>query len=742
MPSRTDLLSCALTIDGFASPLVPTDVRVKDAIGTPRRIEVAVYDSRGAKGDELLGKGAQVDVLSAEDEIRRFEGVVLKVKESWRATGVALLVTIGSPLDYLALSSDCRIFQAMTVPEIVTQVLTDAGFPADRIVKRLSGTYAKLASCTQYGETMLAFITRLLEAEGAYYFFEDSDQGLSIVLGDSSSAHNPSAGEATLPFVEHSETVEGFRVTTMTEIEKVRPEKVTLRDFDFEKPDLDLDSSEKVTAAGAREVYDHPGGYLTTADGSKRAQARLHAFISDASQVEGRGLAPALSAGGRFTLENGPRQALSIEWLVTSVEHVYKAKEPVADRRFVTTFRAIPKAATYRPLAKTPRPRIRGPQTAVVTGPAGQEIHTDQYGHVKLKFHWDRHSAFDDKSSAWVRVSQLAMNGSMMVPRIGWEVVVEFEHGDPDRPVVIGRVYNGMYLPPYPLPDKKTMSVLGSYTSTGGAGHNEIRIEDASDSEHIHWHVQKDMEVKVANDRNAHVTQSRMVQIKADETITVKGNRTFEVDGLWDVTVAGNQSLTVQGARSKTVKKDEHITVEGDRTLTVTGAHDVSSSANLTISAEGDVSTTVTGTLTESADEGTSIVVGDDMSRTIGGPLMESPKKGKTSTVEGKQSVTVGAAMIDVSGKDLSVTVGGKRTSTVGAAWNVTSAADIQISSGDALEMTIAGALTMAGAQGVVLKVGDSKVLIGQGGVTVQSGKVKVSSDGPAALTAGVIGSK
>lgn len=740
MTTHSNITSTSLQIEGVTNVLRPSAVVVHDAMSTLRRIVVSVVDDGDVLRDKnLLRKGAQLDVLSGDAPVRRFEGIVMKVRESWRAGGAVVELTLGSPLDLLGLSSDCRIFQEMTVPEIVSQVLTDAGFPADRVVKRL-GTYQKLASCTQYDETMLAFITRLLEAEGAYYFFEDRDDGLSLVLGDSASAHEPAKTD-TLPFIEHAGLLGTWRVQSITETEEIRPQKVTLRDLDFEKPDLDLETKEEATAAGAIEFYDHPGGYKTAAAGQKRAKARLDGFIAHASGVEGVGIAPALSAGSTFTLDDAPRDCLSIEWLVTSVEHTYQgAADPSA--RWTTKFRAIPKSVPYRPLLSTPRPRIRGPQTAFVTGPSGQEIHTDQYGRVTLKFHWDRHSSFDEKSSAWARVAELAMSGSSMVPRVGWEVVVEFEHGDPDRPVVIGRVFNGMYVPPYPLPDRKTVSTLGSYVSPDGAGHNEIRIDDLAGSEHVHWHAQKDFELKVASDRKAHVTQSRMVTVKVDETITVKGNRTFEVKGLWDVTVAGNQSLTVEGERKKTVKKDERISIEGNRKLKVDGAQEISSQSDLTISAEGDVATTIARTLSESADGPTSIVVGDDLSLTVGGPKTETAKKGKLATIEGKQTLTVGGAMMNVSGKDLLLTVGGKRTSTVGAAWNLTSAADVQMSSGDAMEITVGAALTMAGAAGIVFKVGGSKVFVGGGGVTIESSKVTVAASGPLAVAAAAIASK
>lgn len=736
-------LRVTLRIDGVkADALLPSAVRVDEKINSPRRLTVELSIDPGAvRPKDMLRKGAQVDVSIGGEEARRFEGVVLAVKEVWHGGGAVFALTIGSPLDFLALSTDCRIFQEMTAPEIVEKVLTDAGIPAARIKKRLSGTYAKLESCTQYNETMLAFVTRLLEAVGAFYFFEDASGGLEIVLGDAADAHHASA-PAKLPFVPDVGLLGKPVVATLTELGALRATKVTLRDLDWKKPELNLESSAAKSGAGTREVYDHPGGYTTPADGTRRAKLRMESLVAGSTGVIGTATsAPGLFAGCTFELEKAPRDDLSQHYLVTEITHEWSSASGAVGT-WNATFRALPKSVPYRPALSTPRPRIKGPQTAFVTGPSGQEIHTDEHSRVRLKFHWDRHATFDEKSSPWVRVGHLPMSGAVAIPRIGWEVLVEFEHGDPDRPVVVGRLYNATYLPPYALPAKKTVSTLMSYSSPDGAGHNELRIDDAAGAEHIHMHAQKDLLVEVTKDRKTHITTSRMVTIKADEAMTVKGNRSFTVKGLWDVTVAGNQTLSVEGARKKTVTKDERVTVGGDRKVTIAGSHSVATKAGSTLGVEGDMKSTVTGTLTETADEATSVLVGDDMSVSVKGALTETAKKGRTSTTDGKRSVTIGGAAIDVSGKDFSVLVGGKRVSQVGAAWTVTSGKDIEISSGAALELTVGAALTMTGATGVAFKVGGSKVLIGQGGVVIDTSKLKIASDGPAALLAAMVGSK
>lgn len=738
------IVKTGLSIDGIDGAFDPEAVSVRESIHGLRRIEVTLGGMPAANPEALLRKGAQIAVAIDDQVVRRFEGVILSVRERFTSSGESgVVLGLGSPLDFLTLTTDCRIHQGKTVIDVVKTVLQDAGIPQDRIADRTTGTYEALPSITQFDETLFAFVSRLLEAEGAFFFLEDGDDGLKIVLGDSPDAHQPMA-LATLPFIRHRGTPAEAAVRSLTEHDSLRASKVTLQDLDWQRPTLDiLAESAEQKQVRTREHYDHPGRHTTAAAGKTRATRRLESFVAGVSGIGGSATTPTMMPGATFELTEPPRDDLGQEYVVTEAVHSWQA-EGGGLLGWNVAFRALPKTVPFRPAQTTPRPRIKGVQTAFVTGPSGTEIHTDEHGRVKLKFHWDRHAkTSDDKTSAWVRVAQVQMSGGVAIPRVGWEVLVEFEHGDPDRAVVVGRLFNGTYLPPYTLEANKTKSTLMSYSSPNGAGHNEIRFEDVAGSEHIHMHAQKDHLLIVDNERKTAITTSRMVTIKADEEVTVKGNRTFDVKGLWETTVAGNQTLTVEGERKKTVKKDERVTVNGDRKTTVTGAHTISTEASATIGAEGDVAATISGSLTEeSTDEAASLVVGDDMSLTIAGAKTETVKKGKTATTEGKRTMTVGGALMDISGKDLALFVGGKRTSTVGAAWTVTSQKDIELSSADALEMTIGAALTATGATSIAFKVGSSKVLIGQGGVVIDSGKVKITSDGPAAVMGAIVASK
>ncbi len=748
MASPPDFLRAELLVDGVDfGVLRPQSLRAAEGMSTPFEIVVEVTVHGGVDPGALLRKGAQVDLLDGEGKaLRHFEGVVMNVVERWGrgsggdGLGTALTLTIRSPLASLALSSDCRIFQELTAPEIVQKVLVACGIPAARCELRLSGTYLKRASCTQYRETMLAFVSRLLEEEGIFYFFEAAPGGLTLVLGDSARAGT----EIALPEVRFTPDagLTGMRaVHAIGARTKLRPGKVTLNDLDWKRPSLALAATTSDGATKA-ELYDHPGGYVDLAEGKRRAENRIQALAAEAKHVEGTSSVPELAAGHLFKLKKTWDGKLDDDWLVTRVEHTWSGAARAGVGNYTNRFQAIPKSQPFRPPLRTPRPRIAGPQTAIVTGPAEQEIHTDAFGNVKLKFPWDRHAKFDEKSSAWARVAQVALTGSLCTPRIGWEVLVEFEHGDPDRPIVMGRLFNGTYVPPYALPANKTRSTFLTYSSPGGAGHNELRLEDAAGTEHIHMHAQKDLTVFAANDRDTHIATSSMTVVKVDQTTTIKKNRSVSVGGMCDVTVAGDQSLSVTGTRAKTVQKDEKITVIGDRSLAIKGDHAITTDSFDSTSSGGDVTVKVGGNLEEKARDAIRVAVGKDSSTTIGGVCSEIAKAGRTATTGGKRTEVVGGLLSVTSSQDLALRVGGKKSSTIGAAWIATAGAEVQLTSSADLEITVAAAMALTGAATIVLKVGSSKVMIGQGGVTIDSPKIKLTSSGPALLAAALVGSK
>jgi type VI secretion system secreted protein VgrG len=546
-----------------------------------------------------------------------------------------------------------------------------------------------------------------------------------------------------MPFTIHAGAIGIGWVRRAIDVVGLRPGKVTLTDLAWQKPALDLEQSAMDAAPGASksEHYAYPGGYVTAAEGERRAKSILHAFAAQATFVRMTTDSAEMSAGHAFELEGSDDH--DGEWIVTEVVHSWSdAAAAAGGSGYTNELTAIKKSAPFAPVRKTARPRVEGLHTAIVTGPDGKEIHTDEHGRVKLKFHWDRHGKFDDKSSAWVRVAELPLTGSMHLPRVGWEVIVEYEHGDPDRPVVVGRLFNARYVPPYALPANKTRSAFGSYSSPGGEGHNEIRIEDAAGSEHIHVHAQKDYAVNVTERCDVLVATSSYTNVQVDQTVHVKKDRTAEVDGKSDLAVSGNQKLTVAQDREKNVHGDEVVTVQGHASLTVGGAHTIDLKKKWTLQAGGDATLEVSGDLAEEADGAIHVALGDDADITVGGAKSEIATGGKSLTVGGKLEESVGAAMTVTSEKDLAVSVEGKKSSSIAGPLSATSSADVVISCNDAVEIDAGPSLSLTGVESVTLKVGKSRLTVGKGGVTIEAAKVKVTSTGPLTQMAPLVLSK
>ncbi len=416
--------------------------------------------SDGADLASLLGGPAAVTLTGGDGTVRQIHGRVWSV----RREGRACRLTLRPWLSLLALSSDNRIFQDKSTTDIVTAVFDAAGFSDYRLA--LTGTPATRPYCVQFGESDLAFVSRLLEEEGLGYYFEHSDSAHTLVIFDDVSGCATLEG-GDVPFLWLSPDA-GYtqerRVQTLVSRAAVAAGKVAARDFNFETPSETLEVS---IGDGAPAQYLYPGRYGDSDAGQDVAKRRLEALEAEAEAVEGTSPWRMLAAGATFTLSGHPETALNGDYLLRSVAHR-------AERRsYEATFDAQPKGDPWRPPARTPRPRMAGPQTAKVTGPSGEEIWTDKHGRVKVQFHWDREGASDENSSCWLRVAQVwagAGWGALVLPRIGQEVVVSFLDGDPDRPLVTGVVYNAEKTPPYTLPAEQTKTVLKSDSSQGRRG--------------------------------------------------------------------------------------------------------------------------------------------------------------------------------------------------------------------------------------------------------------------------------
>ncbi|HSP80696.1 MAG TPA: type VI secretion system tip protein TssI/VgrG [Myxococcaceae bacterium] len=557
-----------LTVSGFMGT---------EALSQPYAFQVDFHPSNDEplEAESLPGAEALLSVEVRGGSPRHVHGMVRRV---------ALLGQQGGRWRYrawvvpklwrLSLVKRSRIFQGKTVPQIVKAVLEEAGV---EVKLSLSGSYEAREYCTQYRETDLAFISRLLEWEGIFYFFQHAEDGHLMVLGDGPNVHEALPGGATLPVKEKEGMAEeGEYLRTLERVHRLRPGVVHLKDYDFEKPELDVSGkAESEEGQGALEVYDYPGEYVAPGVGKQVAKVRMEEAVQAARTLNGEGVAPSLTAGYRFEVQDEGTHAG--EYTVVEVVHSGRQPETTGGREalgglYRCRFKCMPSKVPFRPRRRTEVPKVAGLQTATVVGPSGEEIHTDGHGRIKVQFHWDREGQRDDKASCWVRVGQAWGGpawGALYLPRIGQEVLIRFLEGSPDRPLVAGTVYNGSNPTPYALPDEKTKSTLKSASTPGSDGFNEVRIEDAAGQEEVYLHAQKDEELITENDKSQGVGANEALLVKEDRSRTVEGNQRLDV-ALDDVSlVEGNQTLQVRGNRSTHIAGSHSEAVEGNQSIAV-----------------------------------------------------------------------------------------------------------------------------------------------------------------------------
>ena len=619
----------------FATESSPGEV--KALLGTP----VTLWMGRPGESD---GGPTGIDRTPVHGRFRRLtRGIATRGEATeWQAEVVPLVW-------FLSRTSDCRIFQEKTIPEIIEEILGLHGVSDYQM--KLTGSYDPLEYCVQYRESALDFICRLMEQAGIYWWHEHTDSAHTLVIAD----ENGSAPLAPFPDLPISGSTKIAAIHRLDEEYAVRSGKWTLRDYNFETPSLDLEENAPTTIdveqMASRERYDYPGLYKDSGAGRHVADLRMEEEEAHFQRRHGQSGLAGFHAGLRVKIDG----IEDPEVLLTEVRHraedyshwsgeMWGGREPRAPF-YENGFVCIPKKTPYRAERVTPKPFVRGPQTAVVTGPGGEEIHTDEYGRVKVQFHWDRVNPADDSSSCWVRVSQGWAGsgwGQMHIPRIGHEVIVDFLEGDPDRPIITGRVYNAENTVPYALPANKTQSGIKSNSSKGGGGSNEFRFEDKKGSEQVFFHAEKDLDSEVENNETRKVggkgTGDRTTEIKNNETLTVGGNRTTTVQGNFDETIKGTETRNVTGNVSETFMANEDRKVIGSQTenvigsvkqsiigsyeQTVMGGITVTTPASINVTAVAGVTFTAPGGFTVIAPGGTRTV--DLFFKMIGGEQFET----------------------------------------------------------------------------------------------------------------------
>lgn len=623
--------------------------------------------------DRIVGTEVTVRLETARGGTRWFHGWVSRfVQRQTNTRYGAYRATIVPWLWLLTRTSDCRIWsgagQTRTVPEIIEELFKVRGY--DAFENHLTGRYTPWEFCVQYRETDFDFISRLLEQEGIYYYFKHEQGKHTLMLVDAMDCLAAYAGYEELSYrCSESATTDVEHIRDWSLQKQLLSGSYVHKDYDFERPKKDLEtepsSIARSHAAAQCGIYDYPGGYTEPSDGQELAQIRIQEIQADHELLHGHADARGLCVGHLITLQDLPRSGDSRKYLVLATSHSIRSDSFESSQGgdgggilYSCDFTTMPASEVFRPARVTPKPLIKGPQTAIVVGPAGEEIHTDTYGRIKVKFHWDRHSLTDEKSSCWIRVAHSWAGkkwGAIFTPRIGQEVIVEFLEGDPDLPIITGRVYNGDQTVPYDLPANKTQSGIKSRSTqdAGESNFNEIRFEDKKGEEQIYIHAEKDKRVIVENDRDEEVGH--------DETIKIGNDRSECVER--------NESITIGNHRTKDVGKNEDVTIGENRTESVGKNENVTIGANREEKVGQDEKLEVTGHRHEQIGKNDQLQVGksyaleagDEILLQTGGASI-SLKKDGTIQIKGKDITMIGSGKIAVKASGDLVLKGSKIT--------------------------------------------------------------------------------
>lgn len=652
-----------------------------------------VSDSHSLDMKQLLGKPITLEIETSGAKPRFLNGQVTRCvlvgREGATARHYIYRATLRPWLWYLTQTSDNKIFQNQSVPDVIEEVLGDYAFPYEL---KLSDSYRNWEYCVQYQETDFAFLSRLMEHEGIYYWFKHEDGKHTLMVTDDVTQHDKLPGYETLPYygpdraaVPQEEYVSSWEVS-----EQITPGAFATNDYHFKTPGAMLEARRNNPGAydnGDLEVYEWQGGYTNAGDAERYTRVRLEDLQSRQEQVAGtcnvRGAAP----GYLFTLRNHPRQAENREYLVVGAHYRIReggyASGSGSSSLFDVGFIVLPSSVPYRAPRVTPMPHTHGPQTAKVVGKEGEEIWTDNYGRVKVQFHWDRVGQRNENSSCWVRVSSPWAGGGfggIQLPRVGDEVIVDFIGGHPDRPIIIGRVYNAGNMPPWELPGNATQSGFLSRTKEGTPRTaNAFMFEDKTGQEEIWMHAERNYRTEIELDESHSTDRHRLTNIGHNDTCYVGGKREIHVTGpdvltvakTRDVSVTGHENYTVQASRKTEVKDglNEEIYGKGLKT---------------TVSAVGETRE-VTGPFKETLKDTEAREVTGLLDETYKGGELRKITKGSTVNIKDGQTVTVetGNAARNVSAGTLTEKVSGQiRIESTGAGMDITSPQTITINSG------------------------------------------------------------
>jgi len=715
-----DNLRITLTTPLGPNPLLFKTLKGQESLSQPFHFTVEMLSqNHNLNFTPLIGQPLGVTIQFPEDHQRHLNGIVTRFTQLGRDARFSVYQAELRPqLWPLTLSQNCRIFQKQTVPEILAQIFAEFHLKDYRF--RLVYNYEPRDYCVQYQETSFNFINRLMEDEGLFYFFEHQADKHTLIIADYLSAHPDCPGIDTVRFW-HSpnDTTPEDVITHCQFSQQLVSGQYAVDDFNFEIPATRL-RSQVGGPYGEYRIYEYGSGHGKRAQGDNKVRRRIEAEELAHQMLEGQSYCFSFTAGHQFQLTQHFRIELNRAYVLRQVIH------DLSLTHYQNHFQAFPAEMPFRSPITTPKPKMMSTQTAIVTGPSGEEIWTDKYGRIKVQFHWDQQGQYDENSSCWIRVNQGWAGkswGHLSLPRIGQEVIVSFINGNPDTPIVTGAVYNAQHVVPYPLPAQQTKSTFKSLSTKGGLpwlNYNEFRFEDKKGLEEVYLQAEKDWNTLVKNDKTQNIQNDETLTVDHDRTRTVHHDEQVTVDNDRRKTVHHDEQTIIDHDHTQTVSHDEHLVVAHDRTRIV--HHDeyitinnnrnqqVNNNQHQVIGVDQNIA--IGHNQTETVGNNQTEQVGNTLSRQVGGHQNETIGGNHHVEVGGRLNLKVGRNKTDFTSIASAETVGLAKALTVGAAY--------QVSVGGIMNETVGGMKSV--------QVGFSKSEIVGGSHTTQANEVIIEA--------------
>jgi type VI secretion system secreted protein VgrG len=707
--------------------------RAREAVSQPFEVIIEFASKEtGFEVEKCLRKSYLLTIVDGLGKERVFHGVcdqaefIDLIGEHSGEFRMYYRITLRPALWGLRYIEDCRIWQQKNVKEIIDEVFTASGIDGSKVDWQQFQTYEPREFCVQYRESRFNFVSRLMEDEGLFYFFRHTPDGHKMVIGDDPNAFQPSDDAPEVRFAMSAGLgIQGEPLADFQRTRSLRTSAVLLKDYDFEKPQNAPMADKSAEENVALPFYAYPGGFKKSDAGKRRAAAMLASRRRDSDVVRGSSRAIGMRTGVPFFVEGGEPEWINgdfvcIELLSWGDQSFQSKSENFACKN---SFSGVPVDAPWAPPRVTPKPRIRGIQTAVVTGSSGddQSIYCDKYARVKVHFHWDRVGQKDQNCSCWLRTQQLVTSGFMFLPRVGWELAIGFFEGDPDKPFCLGRIYNGEQTAALGLPGAKASGSFRGHSTPGGGGQNSFNAGDGGGSQNHGVHAQKDMNTTIGNDKNETIAVDEEHNVKvnlnctvgADETISVGANQTITIGSMYSQKVSGNQTITVGGMEADNAESNYVEKVSGNRSYTVGGMY-LGICNGIDMKGTAGITRTVGAVAVRGAVGAISDNVAAAYNESIGAVKLELVKGVSSEAVGGVKMQQMAAAEVHIISGNLQQACNAAITNLVGGL-------HYQKLDGD---YSLKGKMiTLLGAVGV-FKGGSSDLKLGGGPVTVKGSKI------------------